>query len=126
MPHRPLVFVSGLTFGDYLLWNWSLNSNHAVLELVSGLTLPPLAVAWLWLVALTLARLIAHGTGRTLDRAEVRRGRRRGQPARVPSAAGSAPGATSAQAAPAHAAAPAQGTPTSAAPAGSSPGKLAA
>jgi hypothetical protein len=113
--------------GDYLLWNWSLNNNHAVLELVSGLTLPPLAVAWLWLLVLTLARLIAHGTGRSLDRAEVRRGRRRGQPARVPSAhTGSAPGATSAQAAPGHAAAPAQGAPTSAAPAGSFPGKLAA
>jgi len=127
VPHRPLVFVSGLTFGDYLLWNWSLNSNHAVLELVSGLTLPPLAVAWLWLLVLTLARLIAHGTGRSLDRAQVRRGRRRGQPARVPSArAGGAPGATSAQAAPTHGAALAQGAPTSAASAGSSPGKLAA
>jgi hypothetical protein len=127
VPHRPLVFVSGLTFGDYLLWNWSLNSNHAVLELVSGLTLPPLAVAWLWLVVLMLARLIAHGTGRSLDRAEVRRDRRRGQPARVPSAqAATAPGATAAQAAHAHGATPAQGAPTSAAPAGSSPGKLAA
>jgi hypothetical protein len=127
VPHRPLVFVSGLTFGDYLLWNWSLNSNHAVLELVSGLTLPPLAVAWLWLVVLTIARLIAHGTDRTLDRAEVRGDRRRGQPARAPSAqAATAPGAAAAQAAHAHAATPAQGAPTSAAPAGSSPGKLAA
>lgn len=131
MPHRLLVFVSGLTFGDYLLWNWSLNSNHAVLELVSGLSLPPLAVAWLWLVVLTLARLIAHGTGRSLDRVEVRRDRRRGQGARAPSAqAGTAqataPGATAAQAAHAHAPASAQGAPTSAAPAGSSPGKLAA
>jgi hypothetical protein len=57
---RPLVFVSGLTFADYLLWSWSLNHNHDVLALVSGLTLPPLAVAWVWLVALGLARLIAH------------------------------------------------------------------
>ena len=45
MSHRPLVFVSGLTLGDYLLWNWSLNHNHDALALVSGLTLPPLAVA---------------------------------------------------------------------------------
>ena len=43
MSRRPLVFVSGLTVGDYLLWNWSLNGNHDVLALVSGLTLPPLA-----------------------------------------------------------------------------------
>jgi len=58
--HRPLAFVSVLTLGDYLLWNWSLNGNHDVPALVSGLTLPPLAVAWLWLLALSLARLIAH------------------------------------------------------------------
>jgi len=58
--HRPLVFVSGLTVGDVLLWNWSLNANHDVLALVSGLTLPPLVVCWLWLLALSLARLIAH------------------------------------------------------------------
>ncbi|HYM54547.1 MAG TPA: hypothetical protein VES97_04240 [Solirubrobacteraceae bacterium] len=64
MPHRPLVFVSGLTLGDYLLWNWSLNSNHDVLALVSGLTLPPLAVACLWLLVLSAARLIALITRR--------------------------------------------------------------
>ena len=46
MSYRPLVLVSGLTLGDYLLWSWSLNHNHDVLALVSGLTLPPLAVAW--------------------------------------------------------------------------------
>ena len=59
---RPLVLCSGLTLGDYLLWNWSLNSNHDVLALVSGLSLPPLAVACVWLIALSVARLIAHST----------------------------------------------------------------
>jgi hypothetical protein len=63
--HRPLVLVSGLTVGDYLLWNWSLNGNHDVLALVSGLTLPPLALATLWLLALSAARLIARSTRRT-------------------------------------------------------------
>jgi hypothetical protein len=57
---RPLVFVSGLTFCDYLLWNWSLNHNHDVLALVSGLTLPPLAVATVWLLLLGFARLLAR------------------------------------------------------------------
>jgi hypothetical protein len=57
--HRPLVLVTGLTVGDYLLWNWSLNGNHTVLALVSGLTLPPLAVACLWLLTMAVARLIA-------------------------------------------------------------------
>ncbi len=69
MSHRPLVFVSGLTVADYLLWNWSLNSNHDVLALVSGLTLPPLAVASLWLLSLTVARLIARSARRPAGRA---------------------------------------------------------
>lgn len=62
MSLRPLVLVSGLTFGDYLLWNWSLNGNHDVIALVSGLTLPPLALAFLWLLALSFARLLARTT----------------------------------------------------------------
>jgi hypothetical protein len=57
---RPLVSVSALTLGDYLLWNWSLNHNHDVLALVSGLTLPPLGLACLWLLALTAMRLLAR------------------------------------------------------------------
>lgn len=60
MSHRPLVLVSGLTVGDYLLWSWSLNGNHEVLALVSGLTLPPLAVTGVWLLVLSVARLVAH------------------------------------------------------------------
>ncbi|MHB8243609.1 MAG: hypothetical protein ACYDHN_16695 [Solirubrobacteraceae bacterium] len=75
MSHRPLVFVSGLTLGDYLLWNWSLNANHDVLALVSGLTLPPLAVIALWMLALSIARLIGY-TAR-LPRQRARRARAR-------------------------------------------------
>ena len=45
MSRRTLVFVLGLTVGDYLLWSWSLNGNHDVIALASGLTLPPLALA---------------------------------------------------------------------------------
>jgi len=58
------VLVSGLTFGDYVLWNWSLSSNRDVLALVSGLTLPPLAVACVWLLALTVARVVAETSRR--------------------------------------------------------------
>jgi hypothetical protein len=54
--------VSGLTLGDYLLWNWSLAGDHGALALVSGLTLPPLALACASLLALNLARLIAGST----------------------------------------------------------------
>lgn len=64
MSHRPLVFVFGLTVGDYLLWSWSSSGNHAVLALVSGLTLPPLAAVCAWQLALGLARLIAGAARR--------------------------------------------------------------
>jgi hypothetical protein len=62
---RPLAFVSGLMLGDYLLWNWSLNANHDVLALVSGLTLPPLTLAFAWMLGLTLIRLIGRSARRS-------------------------------------------------------------
>lgn len=108
MSHRPLVFFSGLTVADSLLWNWSLNSNHDVLALVSGLTLPPLAVASVWLLSLTVARMLARlatrPTRRTVGRTigAGRRTRRRRQPTggrgaarEEPAAAGTASGASS-------------------------------
>jgi hypothetical protein len=97
VPYRPLLFVSGLTVGDYLLWNWSLGGNHGALALVSGLTLPPLAVACAWLIVLNLARLLmsqperhaarAHRRARTprtsirANRASIARARTVGEPA---------------------------------------------
>jgi hypothetical protein len=56
--YRPLAFVSGLTRRDYLLWNWSLNTNHDVLALISGLALLPLTLACAWMLVVTLIRLI--------------------------------------------------------------------
>jgi hypothetical protein len=77
--HRPLAIVSGLTLGDYLLWNWSLGANHEVLALVSGLTLPPLAIVFLWLTAVSIARLVTRSTLRARTRASENRvaGRKR-------------------------------------------------
>jgi hypothetical protein len=72
---KPLVLVSGLTLADYLLWNWSLNHNRDVLALVSGLTLPLLVLASLWLLGLSLARLLARSTHRSSGRGERRRAR---------------------------------------------------
>jgi hypothetical protein len=63
--YRLLAFFSGLTLSDYLLWNWSLSANRDVLALVSGLTLPPLAAASVWLLALSVARLVARSSRRT-------------------------------------------------------------
>lgn len=53
------MLVSGLTFGDYLLWSWSLSGNHDALVLVSGLTLPPLALICAAMLVLAIARAIA-------------------------------------------------------------------
>jgi hypothetical protein len=87
--HRPLVFVSGLTVGDYLLWNWSLYSNHDAIALISGLTLPPLALCAFSLLVLSLARLLAAVTRRPAARRAA---------SRSPSApAGSSPQADAAQ-----------------------------
>jgi len=73
--YRPLAIVSGLTLGDYLLWDWSLKNNHDVLAVVAGLTLPPIALAWLWLLMVTLVRLTARSTRRSSQRAAGRRAR---------------------------------------------------
>lgn len=98
MPLRPLVFVSGLTFGDYLLWNWSLNANHDALALISGLTLPPLALAALALLALNLARLLAQSARRR--RAIAGAAARAGQPSAPSGAPALERDATTASAAP--------------------------
>jgi hypothetical protein len=73
--YRPLAIVSGLTLGDYLLWDWSLKHNHDVLAVVAGLTLPPIALAWLWLIMLTVVRLTARSTRRSSQRVAGRRAR---------------------------------------------------
>jgi hypothetical protein len=66
------------------LWNWSLNGNHDVLALIAGLTFPPLAVAAVWLLALTIAglltRVISHSADRSSSAARRRRLRGRRQP----------------------------------------------
>ena len=69
MSRRPLVFVLGLTVGDYLLWSWSLSGSHDLIALASGLTLPPLALASLWVLAVGAARLLALTARRPAKRA---------------------------------------------------------
>jgi len=71
--HRPLALLSGLTLGDYLLWNWSLSGNHGVLALIAGLSLPPLALACLWLLAVNIGRVVARSTRRARVPAADRR-----------------------------------------------------
>jgi hypothetical protein len=78
---RPLVFVLGLTVGDYLLWNWSLSGSHDVIALASGLTLPPLALASLWVLAVGAARLLALTAQRPAKRTRRSSTSRRSAPA---------------------------------------------
>ncbi len=118
MSHRPLALLSGLTLGDYLLWNWSLSANRGVLALVAGLSLPPLALACLWLLAVTAGRLLARSARRARAAADDRRAGVRASSVRAadhharPSGEAAAPVKPST----AHAASPPD----------SSPGKLAA
>ena len=77
--------MSGLTVGDYLLWNWSLGGNHVALALVSGLSLLPLAGACLLLAVLTLTQALARLTRRPATPTASRGGtrvRRRLRPVR--------------------------------------------
>ncbi len=64
MSYRPLVLILGLTLGDYALWSWSLDGNHEVLALVSGLTLVLFALASMWMLAVSIARLLSLGRRR--------------------------------------------------------------
>jgi hypothetical protein len=116
--HRPLAILSGLTLGDYLLWNWSLSANRGVLALVAGLSLPPLALAWFWLLVVTVGRLLGRSARRARTAAADRRHAAGARSARAAEHRARAAGAASASA------------DRSAAPAASSPapssGKLAA
>lgn len=92
----------GLTVGDYLLWNWSLSANHDVVALISGLTLPPLALLSIWLLAITAAELLGVLTRRRrAARADSGRTARRfrSRPAHSRAAAKDAPAAVRAAAA---------------------------
>ncbi len=60
-----------LAVGDYLLWNWSLQGNHDVLALISGLTLVLLAIALIWLVALNVGRMLTGAAHRRSARSRA-------------------------------------------------------
>jgi hypothetical protein len=69
-----LVTVPVLTLGDLLLWHWSLAGGHDLLALVSGLTFLPLLVASIWLLVITLVRVLARGARRPFARLNRSRG----------------------------------------------------
>ena len=73
MSYVPLASFAGLTLGDYGLWKWSLAGNHQVLAVVFGLTLPPLTVAFLWMLVLGTVRLLSSLTRRPPEPAPPRR-----------------------------------------------------
>ncbi len=55
---------AALAGGDYGLWKWALAGNHQVLAIVCGLTLPPLALAFAWLLVVSAWRLFSEATSR--------------------------------------------------------------
>jgi len=76
MSYVPLASFAGLTLGDYGLWKWSLAGNHQVLAVVFGLTLPPLALAFAWVLVLGSIRLFGAMTRRRPQPAPPRRAER--------------------------------------------------
>jgi hypothetical protein len=81
--------VSVLAVGDYLLWNWSLQGNHDVLALISGLTLVLLTIALIWLVALNVGRVLAGAAQRRSARSRgAHRTTAAGRPGARPARAG--------------------------------------
>jgi hypothetical protein len=56
---RRLAGVTLLALCDYLLWKWSLGAGDDVVALVAGVTLVPLVIAFVWLLVLGVARLLA-------------------------------------------------------------------
>jgi hypothetical protein len=68
-----LVTVPALTLGDLLLWHWALAGSHDVFALISGLTLPPLLIASVWLLVIAAVRLLARGARRPFARVGRRR-----------------------------------------------------
>jgi hypothetical protein len=70
---RPLALAFVLCTGDYLLWEWSLGNSHDTVALISGLTLPPIAVVFAGLLVLNVARLLADTARRPASRSATRR-----------------------------------------------------
>jgi hypothetical protein len=87
---RPLVSVSALTIADYLLWTWSVSTNHEVISLLAGLTLLPLLLAAISLLVLHAARRLTERARRraaqavAAHEAAAARRERAGQNARQP------------------------------------------
>jgi hypothetical protein len=72
MLRRPLAILTALAIADYLLWDWSVAGNHDVFAIISGLTLVPLILAVLWLLALTVVRMLARTAQGSADRRRSR------------------------------------------------------
>jgi hypothetical protein len=72
--HRPLALVCVLGAGDYLLWDWSLGGDHYTVALIAGLTLPPIAIAFAWLLVVNVTRLLTGGVRRPRARSSSRAG----------------------------------------------------
>jgi hypothetical protein len=74
---RPLAIVLALVAIDYAVWNWSLAGSRDVAGMVSGLTLPPLLVALLVLLAVNVMRVLGSATRRPTESSQTRRGSNR-------------------------------------------------
>jgi hypothetical protein len=68
MLYRPLILAFALVAGDYAMWTWSVGDGHDVVASISGFAMAPLSIAFVWLLARSVLRVLgraARAPGRT-------------------------------------------------------------
>jgi hypothetical protein len=60
MLYRPLILAFALVAGDYAMWTWSVGDGHDVVALISGFAMAPLSIAFVWLLARSVLRVLGR------------------------------------------------------------------
>jgi hypothetical protein len=72
MRARALPIVLALAAADYLVWIWATTGQQSVPAVVTGLALPPLAIALAWITLLTLVAGVRRAAGELGRRTRAR------------------------------------------------------
>jgi len=61
MLSRALPIAVGLVAADYAVWTWATSGERVVPAVVTGLALPPLAIALAWVTLLAILAVLRRG-----------------------------------------------------------------
>jgi len=61
MVSRALPIAVGLVAADYAVWTWATGGERVVPAVVTGLALPPLAIALAWVTLLAVLAVLRRG-----------------------------------------------------------------